>query len=190
MTGQHKSSHPLAGEEVYDILMILITAGADVYAVNNNGKTVSDIAFETGYEYFWKKILEECGYDAESVFASRKEPSGHPNAQHKETSPPQRCKLSFKEYYQRRIPLSRVEEVDSEGWEDVYEDHADGERENEVYFSGYEDSEFNHEVAGPMDSQNPTDADVQHERHGREEEDNQDFMDLFIVEDWTYVVDD
>jgi hypothetical protein len=90
-------------EELYDILMILVTARAWVYRMNQGGETVSDVAVANGYRDLWIRVLEDCGYDADMVMKYRKGP-GVPR-------PTQRTKLSFKEYCQRRASptcLSRV----------------------------------------------------------------------------------
>jgi hypothetical protein len=51
----------------FKILVSLIRAGADVYAVNFDGKSVSDIAYSgSGSEnmtYMWEAALTVCGYD-------------------------------------------------------------------------------------------------------------------------------
>ncbi|OQV01081.1 Ankyrin repeat-containing protein isoform 1 [Cladophialophora immunda] len=53
--------------ELKDLLMLLITAGADVFAVNAFGKSVSKMALKTGHSVEWKEALEECGYDVSNV---------------------------------------------------------------------------------------------------------------------------
>jgi hypothetical protein len=50
-------------------LIELINAGADVHAVNHQGKTVSDVAREYNNGEFWKAALEECGYNADEVMS-------------------------------------------------------------------------------------------------------------------------
>jgi hypothetical protein len=50
-------------------LVELINAGADVHAVNHQGKTVSDVAREYNNGEFWKAALEWCGYNADEVMS-------------------------------------------------------------------------------------------------------------------------
>jgi hypothetical protein len=50
-------------------LIELINAGADVHAVNHQGKTVSDVAREYNNGEFWKAALEQCGYNADEVMS-------------------------------------------------------------------------------------------------------------------------
>jgi hypothetical protein len=85
-------------DELYDILMILVTGRAYVYAMNDWGETVSDVAFENGYRDIWIRVLEDCGYDIEVVLSYRKGPNV--------PRPTQRSKLPFKEYCKRRASSS------------------------------------------------------------------------------------
>jgi hypothetical protein len=50
-------------------LVELINAGADVHAVNHQGKTVSDVVREYNNGEFWKAALEKCGYNADEVMS-------------------------------------------------------------------------------------------------------------------------
>lgn len=45
-----------------DLLMVFITAGADVYAANDNGETPSMVASEYQREDEWIEVLELCGW--------------------------------------------------------------------------------------------------------------------------------
>lgn len=73
--------------------MVFITAGADVYATNDDDITPSMIALEYGREDEWIEALELCGYEPEEVFTS---------CIHHPTQGPQTSKLSFQEYCQQR----------------------------------------------------------------------------------------
>jgi hypothetical protein len=55
-------------EEFKDILMCMVTAGADVAASNGNRRTVSQTAVKYGHEELWREVLAECGYDPDAVF--------------------------------------------------------------------------------------------------------------------------
>jgi hypothetical protein len=46
-----------------DALMCLVTAGADIDAVNIFGQSVSELACRHGFEDLWIEVLSECGYD-------------------------------------------------------------------------------------------------------------------------------
>jgi hypothetical protein len=48
-----------------DALMCLVTAGADVYACDKFGESVSEAAYKGGFEDLWIEVLAECGYDPE-----------------------------------------------------------------------------------------------------------------------------
>jgi len=51
-----------------DILMSMITAGADVMASDNYGRTVSETACRNGHEEVWVEVLAACGYDPQQVY--------------------------------------------------------------------------------------------------------------------------
>jgi hypothetical protein len=53
--------------------MALITAGADVKAIDNGGMTPSDIACRFGHEEVWIQALAKCGYDPWQVFTLENE---------------------------------------------------------------------------------------------------------------------
>jgi hypothetical protein len=92
-----------------DLLMVFITAGADVYATNNDGETPSMAASEYGREDEWIEALELCGYESEEVLTS---------CIHRPTREHQTSKLSFQEYCQQRQQQQqhpcRFEQVHSE----------------------------------------------------------------------------
>jgi hypothetical protein len=60
--------HEYYEEEFKDILMCMVTAGADVFASNDKGQTVSQVACENGKVDLWREVLGECGYDPDEVF--------------------------------------------------------------------------------------------------------------------------
>jgi hypothetical protein len=53
-----------------DILMSMVTAGADVNAIDFVGRSVSEVACLAGYEKLWMEVLGECGYDIAPVYES------------------------------------------------------------------------------------------------------------------------
>jgi hypothetical protein len=91
--------------EPKQLLMAFITAGADVYAINNRGETPSMIAWDFGREDEWTEALTLCGYDSEEVFA-QSDP-----ALHDCTRIPQSSKLSFEEFCQVRQEHLRYKEI-------------------------------------------------------------------------------
>ncbi|OAP55077.1 hypothetical protein AYL99_10777 [Fonsecaea erecta] len=54
--------------ELKDILVLFVTAGANVCAVNDRGESVSDVAIKSGFRLEWEETLEECGYNVFDVF--------------------------------------------------------------------------------------------------------------------------
>ncbi|KAI9743047.1 MAG: hypothetical protein M1818_003342 [Claussenomyces sp. TS43310] len=84
--------------DLLDLAIILITAGADVYAYDNDGDTPSDFAEESGMFEIWTEALSVCGYDSEKVF------SHDPSERCNPTSAPQTSQMSFVEYCQQRPP--------------------------------------------------------------------------------------
>ena len=140
---------PTHREQMYDVLMVLLTAGADVFATTKCGRTVSYFARKHGYGDLWRQVLEECGYDTRPLLVfSRYHFSLY--ALHEEACPRQRCKLSFEEYCRRRSLSSRFEELDSddEGHESEnddtaeYDDEGREAGENENWSRGYAEFDY------------------------------------------------
>lgn len=73
------------------LLTACVAAGADIYAVNENGETPSMIAAHYNRLNEWIPALEACGYNVESVIRS---PGDHMGV------PRQVSKLSFKSWHQ------------------------------------------------------------------------------------------
>ncbi|KAK5098696.1 hypothetical protein LTS08_006074 [Lithohypha guttulata] len=96
--------------ELLDILMLLITAGANVQARNDYGLSPSDMAYEWGHEREWIRALKDCGYDLRSVIDAEEEivcwSSGHDFQEASFRQP----LLTFAEYLSFR-KLRHVEEV-------------------------------------------------------------------------------
>lgn len=121
----------LSLKEPLDILMVFITAGADVYATNDVGETPSMIACDYGREEEWTEALTLCGYDPEEVLA-QSDPDLYDC-----TRPRQKSRLSFEEYCQKRKEKNQFEEVetdddniDSDSAEESDEDADSGEDED------------------------------------------------------------
>jgi hypothetical protein len=105
-------------EEFKDILMCMVTAGADVYASDKDEHTVSQIACMSGCEELWREVLAECGYNPDSVFSIEHDfnPKGFQKCPgigvFSAAAPVVRStKLSFKEYSQQRKSFDCVQKV-------------------------------------------------------------------------------
>ena len=93
-----RSRWRLSRKQPLDLLIVFITAGADVYALNKRGKTPSKLAYNNRRIEEWIKALELCGYDYEEVLAHPSPCTDYCKANH------QASKLSFEEYCQQREP--------------------------------------------------------------------------------------
>ncbi|KAK4936065.1 hypothetical protein LTR10_022967 [Elasticomyces elasticus] len=121
--------------EQRDILMLLITAGACVTAVNNSNESVCDVARKYGDEVIWNDVLEECGLDVEKVYSERATDTcratsvdyGHKLA---DGLVP---KLTFEEYLERREENSLLVKVERM--------HASAHPEDEELDSDYDSDE-------------------------------------------------
>jgi hypothetical protein len=112
-------------QEFKDILMCMVTAGADVFTSNWERRTVSQFACIHGHEEIWREVLSECGYDPDTVFRLENDfwsrlPLFWPGTRSKiaaenvfsTTAPVVRpTKLSFKEYSRQRRSLECVQKV-------------------------------------------------------------------------------
>ena len=52
-----------------ELLILMISAGADVCAVDDYGESVSDVALNSGLNTVWTKALRYCGIDIKDVLA-------------------------------------------------------------------------------------------------------------------------
>ena len=57
-------------KDVKDLLMLLVLAGADVNAVNDDGESVTDVAEEFGHSQLWREVLDECGFSLNFSYGS------------------------------------------------------------------------------------------------------------------------
>ena len=126
--------------ETIDILVLMCTAGADVCAIDDQGRSVSDAAFDSGQEVAWTKALKYCGIDINDVLAR---PNVDPARSTALSSPYNKrpnfvtSKLSLAEYLKRRKPSARFQgcprgcrEVSSSEDDDSEDgDHEDDESE-------------------------------------------------------------
>ena len=101
-----------------DIAILMITAGADVCAVDGRGESVSDVAIRSGYQTLWTEALKFCGIDVKDVLAR---PNLHPShstaidSRHSGQSKSVTSKISLTEYLEQRKALDAFyDEIDNE----------------------------------------------------------------------------
>lgn len=110
-----------------DILILMISAGADVCAIDKQGRSVSDVINHPGLETVWTEALKYCGIDIRDVVARPNLDPAHSTAldyQYREPLRSVTSKISLAEYLKRRNPaperfkaareLSSSEEDESE----------------------------------------------------------------------------
>ena len=96
-----------------DMVILMITAGADVCAVDGKGKSVSDVAIRSGQQTLWTEALEYCGIDIKDVLARPNLDPAHSTALSPEYSQPPRSvtsEMSLEKYLQRRKAFCVPEE--------------------------------------------------------------------------------
>lgn len=64
---------PAYNGRLKDILLLLLTAGADVYACDDEEESLSDIADRYGQWQEWTDASTECGYEPDEVMSRSKE---------------------------------------------------------------------------------------------------------------------
>jgi hypothetical protein len=84
-----------------DLLMVFLSAGADVYATNNDNETPYMVAVLYGRENEWYEALEKCGYEPEPGLTSWSCSIHHPRHQS------QKSKLSLQQLCQQRPELRK-----------------------------------------------------------------------------------
>lgn len=104
--------------ELKDILMLLITAGADVYKRNDHGNSPSDVAWYWGHGREWCEALRECEYDPEEVDAASSEDSCWSSGADYKREALHRPLLKFDEYLEIRKSRLMVEEVSDDETDD------------------------------------------------------------------------
>ena len=88
-----------------DLVILLITAGADVCAVDGEGESVSDVAIRSGQQALWTHALKCCGIDIKDVLARPNFDPAHSTALSTQYTQPPRSvtsKRSFEEHLERR----------------------------------------------------------------------------------------
>lgn len=162
---QNLVTHNFDGE-LKDILLLLLTAGADPYARNETGDSVSDVASGWGHENEWWEALEECGYDADEVVGAEEKTLARSSGIDVKDRAQYRPLLGFAEYLQIR-KTRHVEELDDSDEEhdcdSSEEEHGDSTSDDEEVYS---DDRF--------DSQEASD-DKEARRDGNDEDDAMDW---------------
>ena len=146
----------------WDILVLVISAGADVCAIDEEGRSILDVAVQSGLRTVWTEALKYCGIDIRDVVARPNFDLGHSTAlspQYREPPRSVTSNISLTEYLKRRRPvpklgsdieradreLSSSEEDESED-EDSFRETAKGTgtRKN-IFIEGNEDIHGNYE---------------------------------------------
>ena len=101
-----------------DILIMMISAGADVCAIDEDGESVSDVALCSGLEMLWTDALKYCGIDIKDVLARSNFNPAYSTAVDSRYSGPSELvtsKISLTEYLERRKALDAFyDEIDQE----------------------------------------------------------------------------
>ena len=127
-----------------DIVILLITAGADVCAVDGKGKSVSDAAIHSGQQTLWTEALKYCGIDIKDVLARPNFDPAHSTALSPEHSQAPRAvtsKMSLQQYLERREAFRVPEEKELGCISPELDSSEDDESENEGSNSGLSSSE-------------------------------------------------
>lgn len=127
--------------ELRDILMLMVTAGADIYAVNDEKQTVSDIAHRFGRYKIQTDILDTCGFGHQTVHRAHKADYGWSSAVDQAESR-RRAEytllLSFSDYLEQRKLDARCRVVEDFEYLNAEDDYI---RELGLDANDYEDSE-------------------------------------------------
>jgi hypothetical protein len=151
-----------------DLLTLMITAGADIYAINEAGTTVSEVAHAEGHWQIWAEVLETCGFDVEEV--SQGYAADHGWSSGIETPSknlPAGCplKLSFAAYLERREAERKAncrvtEIVDDETAEDDWvRELIEERRQCEAAYSAMEEENDDDDDDDDYDDDNDYDDD-------------------------------
>ncbi|KAL9104008.1 MAG: hypothetical protein Q9163_000986 [Psora crenata] len=118
-----------------DIIRLMITAGADICAVNHDGLSVSDVAFRFGHQEIWREALRYCGIDLRDVLAKRTVEEGCSSAvdaQYGGAHGALRSKVTLADYLQRRKVLNPEEDRGETEYVNGSEEDEDWETEDEL----------------------------------------------------------
>ena len=130
-----------------DIVILMITAGADVCAVDEEGESVSDVAIRSGQQTLWTEALDYCGIDIRDVLARPNLDPAHSTALSPEYSQAPRSvtsTMSLKQYTERREAFRVPEEKEFSCMDPFLgssEDDDSGDEDSESGDSPSEDDE-------------------------------------------------
>ena len=91
----------------------MISAGADVCAIDEQGRSVSDVAVHSGYQTVWTEALKYCGIDIRDVLVRPNTNPAHSTALSSQLREAPRCvtsKISLTEYLERRKAFGDAED--------------------------------------------------------------------------------
>ena len=164
--------------EIIDILILMISAGADVCAIDDQGRSVSDAALDSGQQVAWTKALKYCGIDINDVLArSNVDPARSTALSSPYNKRPNSVtsKISLAEYLERRKPC-----VIGEPWRNDHREYSsseDDDSENEDYeddeseFGDWDDDSENQDHDNNDESESEGSAEDTNEiSNGREDE--------------------
>jgi len=147
--------------------MLLITAGADVYTVNDDGESASDYARWGDHWREWSEALIECGFDIEDV-AGREHPPGEAwsSAIDPKAVGPKPPFLSFGEYLEIRKSRLRVQDLSDDEWETTESSVMAGEEDEYDDWDMSEESENDDDIEekeGEGDEDHAAASDEEHD---------------------------
>ena len=119
--------------ETRDILIMMISAGADVCAMDEEDRSVSDVAIGSENLTLWTEALEYCGVDIKGVLKRRNVNSAYSTAlgsQYNEPPMSVRSKISLAEYLEQRRGF-RGSEYEDWKWSPLISSSEDDDSEDE-----------------------------------------------------------
>ena len=140
---------------IKDIAILMISAGADVCAIDEGGRSVSDIANHSGQQPLWTDALKYCGIDIKDVLARRNSDPAYSTALSPAYSQPSRSvtsKISLEQYLERRKAY-RVPEENEKKVPVMYSSSEDDD-------SG-EDEDSNHDTSSLGDDESKDEDSVE-----------------------------
>jgi hypothetical protein len=127
----------------FNLLVVFITAGADVYAITDDSKTPSMLAMEYGRMEEWTSALQICGFDVQEVLS-------HPSPCCKDCiSNHQTSQLSFEDWCQQLDYPSSDSFLRPDGSWDFGEM---GDRDHDTYDDKSEDRDKDSDIRDTVDN--------------------------------------
>ena len=148
----------------------MITAGADVCAIDGEGESVSDVAIRAGQQILWTEALKYCGIDINDVLARFRVDAACSTALSPEYSQPPKSvtsKMSLEEYSEKRKAFCVPEEKEFRGLVPIFDSSEDDN-------SGDEDSNSR---LSPSGDNKIEDEDCAEDASEADEADEQEFDD-------------